>query len=84
MLTFLYFCRVKHETPLHFAVHRKKMDLVKLLIDEKADISIKSDFGFTPAEEARELGESNMASLIESRSSALLKKLVSGSKIYFF
>jgi ankyrin repeat protein len=35
-------------TALHYAVSNKHRDMVKLLLDSKADVNIKDDRGLTP------------------------------------
>lgn len=58
--------------------------MVKLLLDYGADASIKSDYGFTPGEQARNLGEPFLANLIDYESGTHssygsgFRKLVSG------
>lgn len=52
------------KTPLHFASEFGHKEIVKLLIDKKADIDAKTAFGYTPLHFAAMAGRKNVAELL--------------------
>lgn len=55
------------KTPLHLAVEFGHNDIVKLLLDKKADVNAKTAFGFTPLHFAAMKGRKEVADMLISK-----------------
>ena len=52
------------DTPLHLAISKGFDDIVKLLLDKKADVNLKNSYGNTPLHVAVSVGNDNLIKLL--------------------
>ncbi|CAL1156297.1 unnamed protein product [Cladocopium goreaui] len=57
---------VSGSTPLHFAAIKGQVEVVKLLVEAKASVIVKSKYGQTPLDDARKQGHDEVVTILEN------------------
>ena len=73
-----------YKTPLHFACESGKLEIVKLLIEHKADLTLKTEnsYGYTAIHFAASSGNVELVKLLIAKGAEINEKTAKGVLFY--